>query len=118
MTHDNTVSVIFSFLLFLKPFLPNLHSSSSLGFCFSFSHYAFKMITIEKLRSQDFLSGGTSSTFIHFIGTTHYSSFFSHLALNAEGGFSLQATTGYTCVFQPVWIKGTFIVSITAHTGL
>lgn len=87
MTHDNTVSVIFSFLLFLKPFLPNLHSSSSLGFCFSFSHYAFKMITIEKLRSQDFLSGGTSSTFIHFIGTTHYSSFFFPLGFKCRRWF-------------------------------
>lgn len=44
--------------------------------------------------------------------------FFSYLALNEEGGFNLQTATGYTCVFQPVWIKGTFIVSITAHTGL
>lgn len=97
--------LFFSFLLFLKAFLPNLHSSSSLGFCFSFWHYAFK-ITIEKLRSQEFLSGGTSSTFIHFLGTTHYSSsfFFFHLALNAEGGFSLQAATGYMCVCTCVYV--------------
>lgn len=75
------------------------------------------MITTENLTSQDFLSGGKSSTFFIFLGFPITLPFF-HLALNAEGGFSLQTATCYMCVFQPVRIKGTFIVSITAHTGL